>query len=226
MARLSVQRGQSLAEFALIAPLVFATLFGIIVLGLWVFYQQQVTNVAREAARFAAIHSESAPCPTVGWRDPNPATFGSYSRCDPPPWPDMTAHARSSVWGMNPSSIMVNACWSGYVAPGTAVPSDGNLGPPFPQADRPAVEDHGGGPVSNQFVQCKIAGYDPTTELSSLGCSAGMTTSADDPASNKATNQVTVYACFQWSPPLAGFLVIPSSVTMRAQITEVVQRQQ
>jgi len=223
------RRGQALTEFALVAPLVFLALFGIIVLGLWVFYQQQVTNVAREAARFAAIHSESAPCPTVGWRDPSPPSFGSYARCDPPPWPAMTAFARESVWGVNPSQVMVNACWSGYVHPGTAIPTRAGTPPqppdysaPFPQADFPAVESG----TNNQFVQCLIAGHDPTTDLGSLGCAQGMTTAADEPASNKATNQVTAYACFQWSPPLAGFLLVPSTITMRAQITEVIQRQQ
>ena len=39
-------------------------------------------------------------------------------------------------------------------------------------------------------------------------------------------NQVTAYACMQWSPPLAGFLLIPSSITMQAVITEVIHRQQ
>jgi hypothetical protein len=80
--------------------------------------------------------------------------------------------------------------------------------------------------TNNQFVQCLIAGRDPTTELGSLGCSQGMTTAADEPASNRATNQVTAYACFQWSPPMAGFLLVPNTITMRAQITEVIQRQQ
>ena len=40
-------------------------IFGIISTGLWVFYQQQLTNVAREAARYAAIHSSTAICPTA-----------------------------------------------------------------------------------------------------------------------------------------------------------------
>ena len=52
-------RGQALAEFALVFPIAMAVIFGIIVFGLWVFYQQQLTNVAREGARYAAIHSPS-----------------------------------------------------------------------------------------------------------------------------------------------------------------------
>ncbi len=40
------------------------------------------------------------------------------------------------------------------------------------------------------------------------------------------TNQVTVYVCYRWNPPLAGFLLIPSTVTMRAVVTEALQYQQ
>ena len=43
-------RGQALAEFALVAPIFFALLLSVIVLGLWVFYNQQLQNAAREAA--------------------------------------------------------------------------------------------------------------------------------------------------------------------------------
>jgi len=35
-----------------------------------------------------------------------------------------------------------------------------------------------------------------------------------------------VYACFIWRPPLAGVLMIPSQVTMKAVISEVIHRQQ
>ena len=65
---------------------------------LWVFYQQQLTNVAREAARYAAIHSSTAICPTASWRDPNapPASYPlAPYQCDGPAqgWPKTTAHA-------------------------------------------------------------------------------------------------------------------------------------
>src|SRR5688572_22959072 len=97
--------GQALAEFALVFPMAMVVIFGIIVFGLYVFYQQQLTNVAREAARFAAIHSSGALCPTSSWRDPQapPTSYSPYPfHCDGPnnpgdpyPWPRMTEHARS-----------------------------------------------------------------------------------------------------------------------------------
>jgi hypothetical protein len=230
--------GQGVAEFALVAPIAFMVIFGIISLGLWVFYQQQVTNVAREAARYAAIHSATAPCPTSGWRDPQ-APPGSYRlfplSCDGPanpndtyPWPKMTDAARQYVWAVSPTAVHVNACWSGYVLPPPTVvlpsspPYDYSAAGGFPLADHPAVE----GGIDNQFVQCRIGGIDPVNDLHALGCADRMTTPADDPASDVPNNQVTVYACMQWSPPLAGFLLIPSSVTLRAVVTEVIHRQQ
>lgn len=240
MLRLVLRRrraGQSLTEFALILPFALLAIFGIIVLGLWVFYQQQVTNVAREAARYAAIHSSSAPCPTVGWRDPTaPNQPVSYIRCDPveggntncaisDPWPCMTQHARSRAFGMPTDLIRINACWSGYADP-ALIPSpitSYSAASGFPLADEPPVQAGG---TANTFVQCWIGGFDPTTQLASLGCSSGMTSVADDPASSLPGNQVTVYACYTWTPPLAGFLAIPSTVTIQAVITEVIHRQQ
>ena len=51
------RKGQALVEFVLVFPIAVLLIFAIIVFGLWIFYQQQLTNVAREGARFAAIHS-------------------------------------------------------------------------------------------------------------------------------------------------------------------------
>lgn len=215
--------GQALAEFALVFPIALLVIVGIIVIGLYIFYQQQLTNVAREGARFAAIHSSTAACPTSSWRDPQapPESYSVYPfHCDGPnrpgdayPWPKMTDQARSFAWGLDPRTILLNACWSGYVPPG----SSGY------QADFPAVDSSG---TPNQIVQCTIDGINPATDSASLGCRDRMTTYADDPASDVPGNQVTVYACFPWVPPLAGVLLIPSQITMRAVVTEVIHRQQ
>jgi len=212
-----------MAEFALVFPIAVLLIVGLIVIGLYVFYQQQLTNVAREAARFAAIHSSTASCPTASWRDPQapPTSYPIYPyHCDGPnnpndayPWPKMTDHARSYAWGVAPTAIEINACWSGYVPPG----SSGY------QADFPAVDASG---VPNQFVQCTISGIDPVISSGSLDCRSRMTSYSDDPSSDVPGNQVTVYACYPWAPPLAGFLMMPSEVTIRAVVTEVIHRQQ
>jgi Flp pilus assembly protein TadG len=50
-------RGQALAEFALVAPLFFLLLFGIIEAGRFVFYTEVLANATREGARYAIVHS-------------------------------------------------------------------------------------------------------------------------------------------------------------------------
>jgi len=63
-------RGQALVEFALVFPIFMMLLMGIVMFGLYVFYNQQLTNAVREAARYASIHSSTAQCPTVSRLDP------------------------------------------------------------------------------------------------------------------------------------------------------------
>ena len=45
-------------------------LTGIITFGIGVFYQQQLNNAAREAARYAAIHSATSIARRPRWLDP------------------------------------------------------------------------------------------------------------------------------------------------------------
>ena len=102
-------RGQALVEFALVFPLFLMVLFSVISFGLYIFYNQQLANAAREAARYAAVHSSTAQCPTVSRLDPIPTsnpTARRYNRCDAPEngWPKMTGVAQSKVWGMAPAT--------------------------------------------------------------------------------------------------------------------------
>jgi hypothetical protein len=217
------RRGQALVEFALVFPIFMLLLMAIIVFGLFVFYNQQLENAAREAARYAAVHSDSAQCPTVSRLDPTgPNRPNSYFRCDAPEdgWPRMTAAGRSKVWAMAAARVSIVACWSGYVD------SAGN-------ADALPV-------APNVMTDCTVNGVNPKTNPANLACPTatlpGTTTmkaDRDDKASalafaNAVTypTTVTVYACYEWTPPMSGFLFIPSSITLRAVITESMQRQQ
>jgi TadE-like protein len=205
--------GQALTEFALVFPIFVLVVFSIILLGLAIFYQTEVTNAARQAARYAAIHSSTAQCPTNSWLPPQAPPL-SYYVCDPPTsWPGMKTAARSAVWGLNASNLSVMACWSGYRDPGD--PSS---------YDYPAIDPDTGNP--NTFEQCTMAGTNPIDDESALTCPASNTTIADDKASDKPGGYVTVYTCYQWAPPMAGFVFIPSVVTIRAVVTEVIQQQQ
>ena len=56
-------RGQSAVEFALVLPLLFLLIFGIVDFGRAMFYQNEITNATREGARIAILASN--PCNTV-----------------------------------------------------------------------------------------------------------------------------------------------------------------
>lgn len=214
-------RGQALVEFALVLPLLVMVLAGTIVLGIGVFYQQQLGNAAREAARYAVLHSATSDCPTVSWLPPDVSQApGSYYACDPPPtWPLMTAYARNQVFGMVRSQVHVAACWSSYWTKDNL----GNWG--SPDAPPPSTT------ATTYFRPCTIAGQDPRTNSSALSCPS-TTTSIDDTGSDLSSstgrnaNQVTVYACYEWQPPLAGFLLIPQVVHMSAVVTQGLEYQQ
>ena len=78
------------------------------------FFLQQISNAAREAAGYAAIHSETSQCPTVSIRAARqhvPPEVPDFD-CDPPSLrpPQMTGHARELIFGLNAS-----ACASPHV---------------------------------------------------------------------------------------------------------------
>ena len=220
-------RGQALLEFAVVFPIFLMLLFSIITFGLYVFYNQQLANAAREAARYAAVHSSTSQCPTVSQLDP-PDTLKplKYFRCYAPElgWTRLTGAARAKVWGMPPTQVSVTACWSGYVDPANNF--DALPAPP------------------NTFTNCTIRGVNPRTNPADLACPAPLTVPSaasppkadrDDKASDIAVavgnnvpypTTVTVYTCFVWRPPMGGFVIIPSQVTIRSVVTEALQRQQ
>jgi Flp pilus assembly protein TadG len=53
---LALRRGATLVEFAIVAPVMFLLLFGIIIGGGGVFRYQQVAYLSREASRWASLH--------------------------------------------------------------------------------------------------------------------------------------------------------------------------
>ena len=54
----ALQSGQDLVEYAIIFPFFFLVLMGIFDLGRVVFYYSALTNVAREGARYGAVHPD------------------------------------------------------------------------------------------------------------------------------------------------------------------------
>jgi hypothetical protein len=83
------------------------------------------------------------------------------------------------------------------------------------------------------------ANIDPSSGIDDLPCPPLPTSPTNDSGSDIPSNQVTVYGCYEWHPALGGISVpvpcapqwcsieiIPSVVTMRAVLTEVIHRQQ
>jgi hypothetical protein len=207
-------------------------LVGIISLGIGVFYQQQLTNAAREAARYASIHSATAQCPTVPRLPYDPQGSNrplSYARCDRPDagWPKMTAAAREAMFAIPRQEVQVSACWSGYRAGGGTGAWDAWVPGTYSAFTPPLTIST----TESVFVQCNIGGANPLTDSSSIPCAAGTTTTDQGSAVSEApgrpvANTVTAFACYVWRPPLSGFLLIPDTFTLRAVITEPIQRQQ
>jgi hypothetical protein len=77
MTRRPRTRGQTLVEFALVAPWFFLLLFAIIEGGRFVFFYEVLNNATREGARYAIIHGSNAAdgCPSGPMDGGNP--------CDP-----------------------------------------------------------------------------------------------------------------------------------------------
>lgn len=250
------RRGQSLTEFALVAPLFFMIFIGIIVIGIAIFYQQQITNAAREGARYASIHSATARCPTVSNLEPDVSLLplpNSYTAfCDPPAdrWPRMTAHARDRLFGLNSAGMQLTACWSGYWTKdnsgdwGTHDQIAADPLPPYtPNAFRECtVRVFGWCPGQLGSSMAHVINPRTGLDASCLGADktvrvdctrqVPLTAASDDMASSFAASntsnagQVTVMTCYAWNPPMAGFLLIPETLNIVGVVTESMEYQQ
>ena len=97
-------RGQSMAEFALVAPLFFMLLFGIIEAGRFIFYYEILNNATREGARYAIVNGDSSlDCPTGP-----PAT--ASNACDTT-GDDVVQKVRDAAVGVLGTSVAVQRCW-------------------------------------------------------------------------------------------------------------------
>jgi hypothetical protein len=70
-------RGQALVEFALVVPMLFLLILGIIEAGRFIFYYEMLNNATREGARYAIVHGADSVCPS------GPMPDGAKNPCDP-----------------------------------------------------------------------------------------------------------------------------------------------
>jgi Flp pilus assembly protein TadG len=93
-----------MAEFALVAPLFFTLLFGIIEAGRFIFYYETLNHATREGARYAIVNgANTLGCPT------GPAAPGS-SACDTS-GANVVTRVRSAAIGVPGTSVAVERCW-------------------------------------------------------------------------------------------------------------------
>jgi hypothetical protein len=121
-------KGQNLVEFALLAPIVFILLFGIIDFGMYLNQRISVQHAVREGARYAAVHvgctdiqgrtQSQAPSviPTaqakniVGVRYPTPTAGGMVEvYVKPTPYPLPIIGPALDAFGINIGSISLKA---------------------------------------------------------------------------------------------------------------------
>ena len=100
------RRGQAMVEFALVAPLFFLLLFGIIEAGRFVFYHEILANATREGARYAIVNGANVDpigCPS-GPPAPNSVACDTTGA-------NVVAKVRSSAFGVG-NNATVTPTWS------------------------------------------------------------------------------------------------------------------
>ena len=107
-----------MVEFALVAPLFFLLLFGIIEAGRFIFYYETLSHATREGARYAIVNgANTLGCPSG---PPAPAS----SACDTS-GADVVDEVRQAAVGVPSSAVTVERCWW-YVACDFATYGDGD----------------------------------------------------------------------------------------------------
>jgi Flp pilus assembly protein TadG len=92
-------RGQTLVEFALVAPMFFLVLFSIVEGARFIFYYEMLNNATRDGARYAIVHGENSFKPTGPPNDPSGA--------------DVIARVKQSAFGILGSAVTVTPTWGG-----------------------------------------------------------------------------------------------------------------
>jgi Flp pilus assembly protein TadG len=95
------RRGQSAAEFALVAVVALTLIFGIIQAGLLIYAYSFVSYAARSAVRYAIVHGTSSSSPATN------ASVQSY--------------VQSMAVALNTGSLSVATTWSPNENPGSTV---------------------------------------------------------------------------------------------------------
>jgi len=110
-------RGQALVEFAMVAPLFFLLLFGIIEGARFILYYQTLNNATREGARYAIVHGSNSNCPS----GPMPPGETAPGGCYDPTGANVEQAVKDAAFGLLGSAVIVTPTWG---ATGNARDSD------------------------------------------------------------------------------------------------------
>jgi Flp pilus assembly protein TadG len=84
-----------MVEFALVAPLFFLLLFGVIEAGRFILYYETLNNATREGARYAIVHGSNSSCPS----GPMPPGMTAPA-CYDPSGNNVVQRVRDSAFGL------------------------------------------------------------------------------------------------------------------------------
>lgn len=99
--------GQALVEFALVAPVFFLLLFGIIEGGRFILYYETLSNATREGARYAIVHGSNSFCPS----GPMPPGQGAPISCYDASGANVAQRVKDSSFGLLGSAVTVTTSW-------------------------------------------------------------------------------------------------------------------
>ncbi|MCK5880387.1 MAG: pilus assembly protein [Sinobacterium sp.] len=101
------ERGSSLVEFALVAPLFFVLIFALFDIGFAVWTYNSISQAVREAGRHAVVHGEGTRLPNGA---AGPSTEGPIN-CSTANANTIAAVACSHAQAINPEKLEITSSW-------------------------------------------------------------------------------------------------------------------
>ena len=115
--------GQAMAEFALIAPILFVLLLAVFETGWFIFNYELVNNATREGARYAIVHGSRSDCPS------GPPPPGEVNHCDPTGANVKAAVAAAGMeLGDSGGLVVHDPVWTSRGSLGNPAPGDASTG--------------------------------------------------------------------------------------------------
>jgi Flp pilus assembly protein TadG len=96
-----------MVEFALVAPVFFVLLFGVIEGGRFVLYYQTLANATREGARYGIVHGWKSYCPSGTMPPGEPTPIACYDQ----PGNNIVQRVKDSAFGLLGTTVTVVPTW-------------------------------------------------------------------------------------------------------------------